>query len=140
MYTLLKHFTQYYKRLCVNIVFHSWNIFRRKTLQMLVGGLWVAICPQWWIDPPLSQTYRGETVQMSQLWSLFLTLRPFGVAHEAPYVECSQWPRPRLQQQQQRQQHHHPHPHQRCNGKFFYNKKRKMKNVQRRYDTLDRRP
>lgn len=63
------------------------NLFllcRWKAVQMFLGWLRMAICPQRWVDPSLPETHGRQAVQVSPLWPLFLPVRPFGTAHETP--------------------------------------------------------
>lgn len=58
-------------------VLHRW-----KTVQMLVGRMRMAVRSQRRVDASLSKAHRGQAIQMSSLWSLLLTFRSFGIAHE----------------------------------------------------------
>lgn len=58
------------------------SIRRWKAVQMLMGGLWMALCPQRRIDPPLPQAHRCQAIQMPTLRSVLLAIGSFGSAYE----------------------------------------------------------
>lgn len=70
---------------------HSF-LCRWKALQMFLGRLWMAIRPKRRIDASLPETHGSKAFQVPPLWSMFFTVRPLGVAHEAPWLRASDWP------------------------------------------------
>ena len=65
----------------VNIQLYFFD-FRREALQMLMGRLWMEICPVGRVDATPAKTHRRQTVQVRSLRKEFLQIGPFGLAHE----------------------------------------------------------
>ena len=56
--------------------------FRRETLPLSMGRLWMEICSFWWVNPSPSQAYRSKTFQMFPMRTKFFTIWSSCVTYE----------------------------------------------------------